>query len=91
MAAAAITLSEFRTRFPEFRQVEDIKVETAIEDATLEMSLDTWGTLYSVGMGYLVAHKLALRYEDPQEPNIGNYRKEFARMQRRVTSGFRVA
>lgn len=91
MATTAITLNEFRRRFQEFRQVSDDSVEAAIEEATEEMSADVWGSLYSVGMGTLVAHKLSVRYEDPQDPNLANYKKEYHRLMRRVTSGYRVA
>jgi len=91
MANTAITLSEFRRKFSEFRNVSDDSIELAIEEATSEMSQDVWAELYSVGMGQLVAHKLSVRYEDPQDPNLSNYKKEYHRLMKKVTSGYRVA
>ncbi len=74
-----------------------------MSDGRLRAALDeSWGELDTLrvwtdeklaqnAQGYLAAHKLSITFADPQDPALGNYLKEFQRLQKRATSGFRVA
>lgn len=88
----SMTLSDFRARFSEFRQVSDIEIKNALADALVEMdTVNVWKDLSDLGQGFLAAHKLSITYTDPQDPNMRNYLKEYDRMKRTVAAGFRVA
>lgn len=87
-----MTLSEFLSTYPEFRQVSDARIKRALADALLELDVvKVWKDLADQGQGALAAHKLSIAYADPQDPNQKNYLREFDRLKRSVASGFRVA
>lgn len=55
-----MTLTEFKTQFPEFRSVPDPMLTAHLNAAALECSEEVWGTLLDQGIAYLAAHKMAL-------------------------------
>lgn len=55
------SVSDFRTRFPEFSEATDEAIELAIDDAGDEIDEDIWMTkYYAKGVLYLAAHFLAV-------------------------------
>lgn len=54
------TVAEFRIRFPEFDLATDEYLKFQLDDAALELDETVWGKLYSLGVGYLAAHKMTL-------------------------------
>ena len=52
----AISLSQFRTRFPEFVDVDDSVINFAIADAADDMDVVRWGNRYDTGQLFLAAH-----------------------------------
>lgn len=55
-----MTLTEFRTRYPEFVNADDFLVSAALADAALQVSSDVWGTLTDYATGLLCAHQLSI-------------------------------
>lgn len=55
----AITVAEFKARFPEFTDSDD-RIQLFINDATPFFDLCRWGNFYAVGFANFVAHNLAL-------------------------------
>ena len=56
----ATSLSQFRSRFPEFSEVPDSEINTALSDAACEMDVCRWGVKYGLGQAYLAAHYIAV-------------------------------
>ena len=56
----AISLSQFRTRFPEFASRSDDEVNLALSDAADDMDVTRWGVRYDTGQAFLAAHYLAI-------------------------------
>ena len=54
-------LSDFRARFAEFASVADATVQSFIDEAALFLDANQWSTWYNIGMGYYVAHHLAVQ------------------------------
>lgn len=54
------SLSDFRTRFPEFACENDATVQLALDDADLQINRGVWRTKADLGQMYLTAHQLAL-------------------------------
>ena len=46
-------------RFDEFKDVSEVKINHALDDAKLQISSKAWGTFYEVGVYNLTAHILA--------------------------------
>jgi hypothetical protein len=55
-----MTLSDFRTRFPEFDSTPDATVQAKIDEADDMFDPIGWDDLLDTGMGYYVAHLLAM-------------------------------
>ena len=53
-------LTQFRTRFPEFADVADPRVEMFLDDAALQVHQPVWGKFYDQGVLYLAAHLLSI-------------------------------
>ena len=49
----------FIERFDEFKDVSEVKINHALDDAKLQISSKAWGTFYEVGVYNLTAHILA--------------------------------
>jgi hypothetical protein len=56
----ALSLEDFRTRFPEFTATDDDYVSAKLAEALRGMDADVWGDLADDGQGYLTAHLMAL-------------------------------
>ena len=55
-----ITPTDFKTRFPEFNDIDDARIQLFLDDAALEISKTVWGKLYDKGVLYLTAHELSM-------------------------------
>lgn len=91
-----MTLTQFRTRFPEFKLIGDEMVKAFMADAALELDANVLGTKYDAAQGYLAAHKLALspagvnaRLSDSKDGTT-TYSRHFKAIIRKSASGFRV-
>ncbi len=58
-----VTASLFKTRFPEFDDLEESRIEIFIGDAEDELEESAWGDRYDLAVYYLTAHLLALGQE----------------------------
>jgi hypothetical protein len=56
----ALSLSDFRTRFPEFVETGDALVSAKLTEASALVDDDYWGALAEQAQGYMAAHLLAL-------------------------------
>ena len=56
----AVTAQAFLIRYPEFKDVNQVKIKMAIDDAALQVSARIWGNLYEQGVYALAAHLLYL-------------------------------
>jgi hypothetical protein len=54
------TASQFKTRFPEFTDIDDDRIEFFIQDAVLECSEQAYGALYPKVVCLLAAHFLSI-------------------------------
>lgn len=92
------SLASFVIQFPEFANTDGTLVQAHLDAAALEVPSRIWGAKMDQGIYYLAAHKLAsspfgndARLTVPSSPNtITPYMAEFRRLQRQVSSGFRV-
>lgn len=57
-----MTPSEFKTAFPEFVSESDATVQRQIDAAPPYFDVARWGALYSDGVGYFVAHRIAVSH-----------------------------
>lgn len=56
----ALTPEDFKIKFKEFAAIDDARIQLAIDEAELEVSVDKWSTMYNRGLGYLAAHILKI-------------------------------
>lgn len=56
----SISLSQFRTRFPEFDSIADSFVNFALSDAADDMDVTRWGDRFDTGQGFLAAHYVSI-------------------------------
>ena len=54
------TLDNFRLLFPEFDEVDDVRIQLYIDDAIDEMSKKNWGNCWGKAVLYYAAHNLQL-------------------------------
>lgn len=54
----AVSVAGFKTRFPEFSSVTDVRIQAFLDDATLILSPCAFGDLYDLAVYYYAAHKL---------------------------------
>jgi hypothetical protein len=92
----------FAARFPEFKQVKRETVEAKIAEAILQVAEAVYGAKTDLAVGYLAAHLLSIAPTGQQarlvpknakanrEDALTTYEREYRRIQRMVTSGFRV-
>lgn len=85
-------------QFPEFAGPDATYVQAALDAAALEVPSAIWGAKADQGIYYLAAHKLAsapfgnnAKTTVPASPGVvTTYMLEFRRLQRQVSSGYRV-
>ena len=94
-----LTAALFYAKFPEFQGVPQGQIEQYLSDAALEMDACVWGSLFDAGQGYLAAHALALSPFGQNAKAVvktvngaftSMYEVNYRRLQREVSSGFRV-
>ena len=90
-----MTRTQFRARFPEFKNATDALIDATLAEAALEIDVEVWADRYDAGHGFLTAHKLALSPFGQTARMVsaqGNttYQKHFEDGVRQVTNGFRV-
>ncbi len=56
----AVTVAGFRTRYPEFKFCQDEFLQAYLDDASLSISEELWGTTFEQGVYCLAARRLAL-------------------------------
>ncbi len=54
----AVTPAAFKTRFPEFVEVSDLRVQQFLNEAQLCVNNVLWGNRADTGIGYMAAHLL---------------------------------
>lgn len=90
----ALSLSEFRTLYPEFDGAPDAIVQGCLDYAEARTPVDIWGDLEPEGHGLLAAHLICMRPEGRDMRLEGGletiYSKQRAHLNRVVASGFRV-
>ncbi len=74
----AVTIPQFRTRFPEFGGESDARIQLYLDDAGLEINDDQWGVLADRGHLYLAAHFtfLACKREAGEDVDPGQIKSE---------------
>jgi hypothetical protein len=55
-----MTSAEFKARYPAFAALDDVFVQSVIDEQALFLDAERWGELYSKGQGLLTAHELTL-------------------------------
>lgn len=89
-------VSGFLASFPEFGKGTALTLVGAkLAEATLQVSPSVWGALTDTGIGYLTAHLLALSPSGQNarmvaKDGVTTYFTHYRRLQRMVSSGFRV-
>lgn len=53
-------VEQFKIRYPEFKEIDDLTIAFFITDAKPEVSRRVWGNLYEKGLLALVAHMLEM-------------------------------
>ena len=93
-----LSLANFLTRFPEFKQASTELVAATLQDAALMIDCGVWGPKAGQGHGYLTAHRLALSPFGQQArlvvtarglPATSTYEVAYKQMVAIVGSGFR--
>jgi len=56
----AVTVAEFKTRFPEFETAVEATVQMFLDDAVVILNETYWGVKYNLGLSYYTAHHLSL-------------------------------
>lgn len=91
-----VTVPQFVRRFPEFRDTDEVLVQSKINEAHWRVDETVWGDDKApTGIAWLAAHMIAMTPMG-EKARIGKdkdstlYYTEFRRMMREVTSGFRV-
>lgn len=92
----AVTRATFIIQFPEFANADEDLVEAMLAAAELEIDRDVWEAKGDQGQMYLAAHKLALSPHGNGAELVSNggattYEIHYEKLQRQVSSGFRVA
>lgn len=94
--------TSFTKAFPAFQRTDRDVVEAKIAEATRGIDAAVWGDLADDGIGYLAAHKLAMmpggeharlipaNAKPIRGEALTTYEREYKRLMRSVTSGFRV-
>lgn len=98
----AVDGDSFREAFPEFDKAPVTLIDAKLAEARLQIDAAVWLHLADLGASYLAAHLIAIspfgqhaRLVPPnakanREDALTTYEREYRRLQRIVTSGFRV-
>ena len=98
----AVTLSDFRARFPEFALAPDALVNACLADAAGQIDVAVWGGKANMGVKYLAAHLIATNPSGEfarlskaqlgllQSPWDTQYKEAYDALKRSVAAGFRV-
>lgn len=96
--ATDLTLSEFRTAFPEFAKAPDALVQSRLEFARQSTDVTVWGDNRSIGIGFYAAHLIAMgpggfdmRLEVSKKEPTTIYSIEYKNWQKIVVGGATVA
>ena len=92
----AVTRASFIVMFPEFTNSNTALVEAHLASAALEVDTEVWGDKADTGIMYLAAHRLALSpygnsAEMVSKGGVTSYQVHYEKLQRQVSSGYRVA
>ena len=68
--AAPYSPSAFLAQFPEFSSISNAGIQTWISASAPLFNVERWGALYATGVGYWVAHQLALAKERTEVGSI---------------------
>lgn len=91
-----MTVTDFLTQFPEFRNTDLDLVQAMLNAALLEIDASVWRAKADQGQGYLAAHKLALSPFGQNARMVAKdgtttYMVHYDALRGQVASGFRVA
>nr|DAP81432.1 MAG TPA: head to tail adaptor [Caudoviricetes sp.] len=56
-----MTAADFLNKFPEFKAVDEARIELSLDEAKLQVTEKIWGRFYEVGVLHLAAHILAMQ------------------------------
>ena len=56
----ATTPTTFKTRFPEFEEQDNTRIQLFLDDASTQISETKFGTSYDTAIAYLTAHYISL-------------------------------
>lgn len=56
-----MTTADFLNKFPEFKAVDEARIELSLDEAKLQVTEKIWGRFYEVGVLHLAAHILAMQ------------------------------
>ena len=85
------TLDNFRALFPEFDQVDDVRIQLYIDDAIDEMNKKNWGNCWGRAVLYYAAHNLQLSNEKLESKAEGAVSvAEFGRLSSASAGGLNV-
>lgn len=92
----AVTVSSFKARFPEFNNTDSDLVQSALDEALLQVNATVFDSKRDLGIQYLAAHILAVspfgepaRLSDDSQSTI--YYRRFQKLVNQVTVGLRNA
>ncbi len=90
----AVKVRKFKAEFPEFRATDDALIQAKLNQAARRIHAPVWGDMADDGVMFLAAHLVSIsptgehaRLKPGEETQ---YEKEWNRMKREVTTGFRV-
>ncbi len=89
-------IAAYRVQFPEMNGVSDGLVQAMLDAALLEIDVDLWGAKADQGQAYLASHKLATSPFGQNARMVAKdgtttYERNYMKLVRQVSSGFRVA
>lgn len=67
-----ITPADVKARFPEFAAILDARVQLFIDEAVLQINVNSWGRYYTLGLYYLTAHNLTIAEASAAGANKGS-------------------
>lgn len=91
-----LTPTQFKANFPEFTNASDALVQVRLDWAYERTDSTIWGDKLDQGAQWLTAHMLSLLPEAKdlrkgEKPGESMYQRERHRLNRVVSSGFRIA
>ena len=88
----ALSLSAFRTRFPEFNPASDAMVSAKLAEAEDDLDTTVWGDQFDKGHGWLTAHLLAEsgHGQGVNKDGTTNYGRRFGTLAKRVGRAYRL-